>query len=63
MDNQGYVLLSEIRDLMRESVELQKKIVAHHQWEAKMIQESLGSNGVPSLAVHECPSTCENCSC
>ena len=63
MDNQEYVILSEIRELLRAQVELQKKIVAHHQWEAKMIQESLGSNGVPSLAVHECPTVFDESSC
>lgn len=63
MDNQMYVLLSDIRNLLRENLEVQKKILSHHQWEAKMIQENMGTLGVPSQAVHECPSTCDDCSC
>lgn len=42
MDNQVYVLLSEIRDLLREQVELQKRLAAHQDWEARMIAENLG---------------------
>jgi hypothetical protein len=48
MDNQEYVILSEIRDLLRAQVELQKQILA----------------SIPNPPpVNDCSTPCDDCSC